>query len=158
MTQYVNVIGVGPVGFPDDMTMEQITEVLRTMPPPAAAPAMPPDTLGRQVGLATRPMAQTVLTAGGMLPMVVDPMVNLFNLAAGTSIPTQTQAVEKTYKYAHRHPLLHGTLHQPQPPPQGWAPPQRLTQTTTPATQTGGHCLCRHRPHRQAVRATLLGW
>tara|TARA_R110000868_G_scaffold42429_4_gene143541 strand:+ start:1851 stop:3731 length:1881 start_codon:yes stop_codon:yes gene_type:complete len=60
------------------------------------APAMPPDTLGRQVGLATRPMAQTVLTAGGMLPMVVDPMVNLFNLAAGTNIPTQTQAVEKT--------------------------------------------------------------
>jgi len=96
MTQYVNVIGVGPVGFPDDMTMEQITEVLRTMPPPAAAPAMPPDTLGRQVGLATRPMAQSVLTAGGLLPMVVDPMVNLFNLAAGTNIPTQTQAVEKT--------------------------------------------------------------
>ncbi len=56
-----------------------------------AAPAMPPDTLGRQVGLATRPMAQSVLTAGGLLPMVVDPMVNLFNLAAGTSIPTQTQ-------------------------------------------------------------------
>ena len=61
-----------------------------------AAPAMPPDTLGRQVGLATRPMAQSVLTAGGLLPMVVDPMVNLFNLAAGTNIPTQTQAVEKT--------------------------------------------------------------
>jgi len=61
-----------------------------------AAPTAPPDTLGRQVGLATRPMAQSVLTAGGLLPMVVDPMVNLFNLAAGTSIPTQTQAVEKT--------------------------------------------------------------
>ena len=60
------------------------------------APAMPPDTLGRQVGLATRPMAQAALTAGGLLPMVVDPMVNLFNLAAGTNIPTQTQAVEKT--------------------------------------------------------------
>ena len=60
------------------------------------APAMPPDTLGRQVGLATRPMAQAALTAGGLLPMVVDPMVNLFNLAAGTNIPTQSQAVEKT--------------------------------------------------------------
>lgn len=96
MTQYVNVIGVGRVGFPDDMTKEEIAEVLRTMPPPAAAPAMPPDTLGRQIGLATRPMVQTALTAGGMLPMVVDPMVNLFNLAAGTNIPTQTQAVEKT--------------------------------------------------------------
>jgi hypothetical protein len=65
-----------------------------------AAPAMPPDTLGRQVGLATRPMAQSVLTAGGLLPMVVDPMVNFFNLAAGTNIPTQTQAVEKTLSAA----------------------------------------------------------
>lgn len=98
MTKYVNVIGVGPVGFPDDMTMEQITEVLKTMPPPApkAAPTAPQDTLGRQIGLATRPMVQTALTAGGMLPMVVDPMVNLFNLATGSNLPTQTQAVEKT--------------------------------------------------------------
>lgn len=96
MTKYVNVIGVGPVGFPDDMTMEQITEVLKTMPPPAAAPTAQPDTLGRQIGLATRPMVQTALTAGGMLPMVVDPMVNLFNLATGSNLPTQTQAVEKT--------------------------------------------------------------
>jgi hypothetical protein len=96
MTKYVNVIGVGPVGFPDDMTMEQITEILKTMPLPTAAPAMPPDTLGRQAGLAVRPMAQAALTAGGLLPMVVDPMVNLFNLAAGTRIPTQSQAVEKT--------------------------------------------------------------
>jgi hypothetical protein len=96
MTKYVNVIGVGPVGFPDDMTMEQITEILKTMPLPTAAPAMPPDTLGRQAGLAVRPMAQAALTAGGLLPMVVDPMVNLFNLAAGTKIPTQSQAVEKT--------------------------------------------------------------
>lgn len=96
MTQYVNVIGVGRVGFPDDMTKEEIAEVLRTMPPPAAAPAMPPDTLARQIGLATRPMTQTALTAGGMLPMVVDPMVNLFNLATRSNLPTQTQAVEKT--------------------------------------------------------------
>jgi hypothetical protein len=96
MTKYVNVIGVGPVGFPDDMTMEQITEILKTMPLPTAAPAMPPDTLGRQVGMAVRPVAQAALTAGGLLPMVVDPMVNFFNLAAGTRIPTQSQAVEKT--------------------------------------------------------------
>ena len=61
-----------------------------------AAPVMPPDTLGRQVGVAVRPMAQAALTAGGLLPMVVDPMVNFFNLAAGTRIPTQSQAVEKT--------------------------------------------------------------
>jgi hypothetical protein len=96
MTQYVNVIGVGPVGFPDDMTKDQITEILKTMPPPVAAPAQAPDTLGRQVGMAVRPVAQAALTAGGLLPMVVDPMVNFFNLAAGTRIPTQSQAVEKT--------------------------------------------------------------
>jgi hypothetical protein len=96
MTQYVNVIGVGPVGFPDDMTKDQITEILKTMPPPVAAPAQAPDTLGRQVGLSTRPIAQAALTGGGLMPMVVDPMVNFFNLAAGTNIPTQTQAVQKT--------------------------------------------------------------
>ena len=61
-----------------------------------AAPAMPPDTLGRQAGLSTRPIAQAVLTGGGLMPMVVDPMVNFFNLAAGTNIPTQTQAVQRT--------------------------------------------------------------
>lgn len=37
MTQYVNVLGVGPVGFPDDMSKEQISEILKTMPPPTAA-------------------------------------------------------------------------------------------------------------------------
>jgi hypothetical protein len=95
MTQYVNVIGVGPVGFPDDMTKEQITEILKTMPPPVAAPTQAPDTLGRQAGLSTRPIAQAVLTGGGLMPMVVDPMVNFFNLAAGTNIPTQTQATQR---------------------------------------------------------------
>lgn len=37
MTQYVNVLGVGPVGFPDGMSKEQISEILKTMPPPTAA-------------------------------------------------------------------------------------------------------------------------
>jgi hypothetical protein len=37
MTQYVNVLGVGPVGFPDDMSKEQISEILKKMPPPMAA-------------------------------------------------------------------------------------------------------------------------
>lgn len=41
MTQYVNVQGVGPVGFPDDMTKEQIAEILKTMPIPAAPSAAP---------------------------------------------------------------------------------------------------------------------
>jgi len=51
---------------------------------------------GRQIGLSTRPMAQAVMSAGGMLPLVVDPAVNFFNLAAGTNLPTMTQAVPKT--------------------------------------------------------------
>jgi hypothetical protein len=83
---------------PDSPELKERVAQIRLTGGPAqpAAPAMPPDTLGRQVGLATRPMAQSVLTAGGLLPMVVDPMVNFFNLAAGTNIPTQSQAVEKT--------------------------------------------------------------
>ncbi len=54
------------------------------------------DELTRQAGLAVRPVAQSVLTAGGMLPMVVDPAVNLYNLATGSKLPTMTQAVPKT--------------------------------------------------------------
>lgn len=54
------------------------------------------DELTRQAGLAVRPMAQSVLTAGGMLPMVVDPAVNLYNLATGSKLPTMTQAVPRT--------------------------------------------------------------
>jgi hypothetical protein len=52
--------------------------------------------LGRQMGLATRPMAQAVMSAGGMLPLVVDPAVNFFNLAAGTNVPTMSQAMPRT--------------------------------------------------------------
>jgi hypothetical protein len=54
------------------------------------------DQLGRQMGLATRPMAQAVMSAGGMLPLVVDPAVNFFNLAAGTNVPTMSQAMPRT--------------------------------------------------------------
>lgn len=56
----------------------------------------PSTSLGREIGLATRPMAGTVLTAGGVLPAVVDPLVNLYNLATGSSAPTMTQAVDRT--------------------------------------------------------------
>jgi len=61
---------------------------------PLPAPAQAPSTLGREAGLAVRPLAQTVMTAGGLLPMVVDPLVNFFNLAAGTNAPTMTKATE----------------------------------------------------------------
>jgi hypothetical protein len=55
-----------------------------------------PTTIGREAGLAVRPVAQAVLTAGGMLPMVVDPLVNLYNLATDSSVPTMTRAVDTT--------------------------------------------------------------
>ena len=98
MPQVVNVIGYGPVTFPDGMSKEEMAMALRKLPPlPQAAPEPSmTDELGRQIGLSVRPMAQSVLTAGGMLPLVVDPAVNFFNLAAGTNVPTMTQAVPKT--------------------------------------------------------------
>ena len=53
-----------------------------------------PDEITRQAGLATRPMVQSAMTLGGLVPMVVDPLVNLFNLATGTRLPTSTQAAQ----------------------------------------------------------------
>ena len=93
----VEVPNVGPVAFPATMTDEQIIRAIQNLsaPAPAPEPSMT-DELGRQIGLSVRPMAQSVMTAGGMLPLVVDPAVNFFNLAAGTNVPTMTQAVPKT--------------------------------------------------------------
>lgn len=95
----INIEGIGIIEFPDVASDEQIAAFINSTAPTELkriASTQSPDTLGRQIGLATRPMAQAALTAGGLLPMVVDPLVNLVNLAAGTKIPTQTQAVEKT--------------------------------------------------------------
>jgi len=103
MPQTVNVIGYGPVTFPDGMSKEEMAAALRKLPPiPQAAieaePQIPSmvDQLGRQMGLATRPMAQAVMSGGGMLPLVVDPAVNFLNLAAGTRVPTMSQAIPRT--------------------------------------------------------------
>jgi hypothetical protein len=103
MPQTVNVIGYGPVTFPDGMSKEEMAAALRKLPPiPQAAIEAEPqgpsmtEQLGRQMGLATRPMAQAVMSAGGMLPLVVDPAVNFFNLAAGTNVPTMSQAMPRT--------------------------------------------------------------
>jgi hypothetical protein len=104
MPQTVNVIGYGPVTFPDGMSKEEMAAALKKLPPiPQAAPEVAPqegpsmtEQLGRQMGLATRPMAQAVMSAGGMLPLVVDPAVNFFNLAAGTNVPTMSQAMPRT--------------------------------------------------------------
>jgi len=99
----VEIPNIGQVAFPSTMTDEEILKAIgnilggdETPPAAAAAPAMPPDTMGRQVGLAVRPMAQAALTAGGLLPMAVDPLVNLYNLATGSQAPTMTQAVGQT--------------------------------------------------------------
>jgi hypothetical protein len=98
----VEIPNIGPVAFPATMTDDEIIRAIDTLmsgaetPAPAPAPAMPPDTLGRQVGLSVRPMAQAAMTAGGLLPMAVDPLVNLYNLATGSQAPTMTQAVGRT--------------------------------------------------------------
>jgi len=96
MAQTINVLGYGPVSFPDGMSMEDITKALEQLP--ALGPAAPrrsmPDEMMRQAGLATRPMVQSAMTLGGLVPMVVDPLVNLFNLATGTKLPTSTQAAQ----------------------------------------------------------------
>jgi hypothetical protein len=92
----VEIPNIGQVAFPATMSDDEIIRAIQSLQAPAAAPAMPPDTMARQAGLAVRPMAQAALTAGGMLPLAVDPLVNLFNLAAGTNVPTMTQATQTT--------------------------------------------------------------
>jgi hypothetical protein len=96
----VEIPNIGQVAFPATMSDDEIIRAIQSLQAPAAAPAMPPDTMARQAGLAVRPMAQAVMTAGGMLPLAVDPLVNLFNLAAGTNVPTMTQAVGQTLNRA----------------------------------------------------------
>ena len=82
----------------DTQAAQILADYIRTLEGVQTAPAAPSMTeqLGRQVGLATRPMAQAVMSAGGMLPLVVDPAVNFFNLAAGTNVPTMSQAMPRT--------------------------------------------------------------
>lgn len=104
----VEVPNVGPVAFPSTMSDEQIIQAIQNLSAPAAMMNTEADDsffgmslpktseLTRQAGLSVRPMAQSVLTAGGMLPLVVDPAVNLYNLATGSTLPTMTQAVPRT--------------------------------------------------------------
>jgi hypothetical protein len=96
----VEIPNIGQVAFPATMSDDEIIRAIQSLQAPAAAPAIPPDTMARQAGLAVRPMAQAALTAGGLLPMAVDPLVNLYNLAAGTNVPTMTQAVGQTLNRA----------------------------------------------------------
>ena len=96
----ISIEGIGELSFPPTATDEQIAAFVNSASlaqlqqiAATQAPA-PAPTLGREAGLSIRPMAQAAMTAGGMLPMVVDPLVNLFNLAAGTKVPTMTQATQ----------------------------------------------------------------
>jgi hypothetical protein len=93
----INIEGIGTLEFPAEATDEQIAAFVNGTPLDQLkqiAGVQAPSTLGRDVGLAVRPIAQAAMTAGGLLPMVVDPMINLYNLAAGTKNPTMTQATE----------------------------------------------------------------
>jgi hypothetical protein len=78
----------------DTASAQVLADYIRSMQAPQQPSMM--DELGRQAGLSARPMAQAVMSAGGMLPLVVDPAVNFFNLAAGTNVPTMTQAMPRT--------------------------------------------------------------
>jgi hypothetical protein len=96
----ITIEGIGELSFPPTATDEQIAAFVNSTPLAqlqqiaASQTPAPASTSSREAGLSVRPMAQAAMTAGGMLPMVVDPLVNLFNLAAGTSVPTMTQATQ----------------------------------------------------------------
>lgn len=78
----------------DTASAQVLADYIRSLQAPQQPSMM--DEIGRQAGLSARPMAQAVMSAGGMLPLVVDPAVNFFNLAAGTNVPTMTQAMPRT--------------------------------------------------------------
>jgi hypothetical protein len=98
----ITIEGIGELSFPITATDEQIAAFVNSTPLTqlrqiaGTQATAQPDTLARQAGLSVRPMAQAAMTAGGMLPLAVDPLVNLFNLAAGTNVPTMTQATQTT--------------------------------------------------------------
>jgi hypothetical protein len=86
---------------PDSPELKQRVAAIRAgggQPAPVTpvAEARESTSLGREIGLATRPMASAALTGFGTLPLVVDPLVNLYNLATGSSAPTMTKAVDTT--------------------------------------------------------------
>jgi len=93
----INIEGIGTLEFPAEATDDQIAAFVNGTPLEQLkqiAGVQAPSTLGREAGLAVRPVAQAVMTAGGLLPMAVDPLVNFLNLAAGTNVPTMTQATQ----------------------------------------------------------------
>ena len=91
--------GITINNIPDDVAadspeLKQRVAAIRAGGGQAQPIASPSLDIGREAGLAVRPIAQAAMTAGGLLPMAVDPLVNFFNLAAGTNVPTMTRATE----------------------------------------------------------------
>ena len=115
MAQTINVLGYGPVSFPDGMSMEEITKALEQLPalgPAASESRTIPQELLRQAGLTARaagPIATGALMGGavggppgalvgaagmGLGQMIGDPLVNLFNLATNSNVQPPSKALD----------------------------------------------------------------
>ena len=108
----VNVLGYGPVEFPDGMTQEEMAYALSQLPDKYPSTPSMADQLLRQVGLTARavgPVGVGALGGGalagppgaavgalgvGLGQMVGDPLVGLYNRAMGTNVPTPSQSME----------------------------------------------------------------
>jgi hypothetical protein len=108
----VNVLGYGPVIFPDGMTQEEMAFALSQLPEKYPGTPSMADQLLRQAGLTARAVGPVAAGAalGGMIAgppgaavgalgvglgqMVGDPLVGLYNRAMDTNIPTPSQSME----------------------------------------------------------------
>lgn len=108
----VNVLGYGMVEFPDGMTQDEMAYALRQLPEKYPGTPLMADQLLRQVGLTARavgPVAAGALVGGalggppgaavgalgvGLGQIVGDPLVELYNRAMGTNVPTPSQSME----------------------------------------------------------------
>ena len=108
----VNVLGYGPVEFPDGMTQEEMAYALSQLPDKYPSTPSMADQLLRQIGLTARavgpvgvgalggaalagpPGAAVGALGVGLGQMVGDPLVGLYNRAMGTNVPTPSQSME----------------------------------------------------------------
>lgn len=108
----VNVLGYGPVEFPEGMTQQEMAYALSQLPDKYPGTPSVADQLLRQAGLTARavgPVAAGALAGGalagppgaavgalgvGLGQMIGDPLVGLYNRAMGTNVPTPSQSME----------------------------------------------------------------
>ena len=108
----VNVLGYGPVEFPEGMTQQEMAYALSQLPDKYPDTPSVADQLLRQAGLTARavgPVAAGALAGGalagppgaavgalgvGLGQMIGDPLVGLYNRAMGTNVPTPSQSME----------------------------------------------------------------